>query len=98
MIDLSNWYYTHSTISQTLAALYGFLLAAYTFRVTSSDAAQTARLAAYEEAARQNPPDYTTSPAPRSGKESTLTRSRGSPGPCGSPSSGRSGQSRAAWS
>ena len=59
-MDLSNWYYTYSTISQTLAALYGFLLAAYTFRVTSSDAAQTARLAAYEEAARQNPPDYTT--------------------------------------
>lgn len=59
-MDLSNWYYTYSTISQTLAALYRFLLAAYTFRVTSSDAAQTARLAAYEETARQNPPDYTT--------------------------------------
>jgi len=54
-MDISNFYYTYSTISQTLATTYGLLLAAYTFRVVSADADLNRRLERYKMAVSQEP-------------------------------------------
>ena len=56
-MDISNFYYTYSTISQTLATMYGLLLAAYTFRMQSADADQNSRRERYTEAARPETQD-----------------------------------------
>jgi hypothetical protein len=49
-VDASSFYYTYSTISQTLATMYGLLLAAYVFGMQSADADQKSRSERYDEA------------------------------------------------
>ena len=49
-MDASSFYYTYSTISQTLATMYGLLLAAYVFGMQSADADQKSRSERYDEA------------------------------------------------